>query len=149
MDDNDGQPIKGELVGPEGDGQWLSVPAASALTNTPQKTLYRRVERHQIPSRKNADGRIEVWIADAQPLSVRQSSAVAINVVEARELMAPLVEALTVSHRQSQENLARALAAEAEIERLQSRLSEIRTVRLNGLRGWIRRWLLLERDDSQ
>lgn len=146
--DNDSQPIEGEIVGPEGDGQWLSVPAATRLTGTPQKTLYRRVEKHQIPSRKNAEGRIEVWIATATATEQRLSPIVAVDTVEVREILAPLAEALRDSQRQSEGNLARAVAAEAEVARLQERLSRSRTGRIDALRSWWRFWILGETDDK-
>lgn len=146
MTDDDSQPIEGEVVGPEGDGQWMAVPDASRLTGTPQKTLYRRVERNQLPSRKNESGRIEVWIAESQvPAERRLSAVVGVNMVELSELLAPLAQALTDSQRQSEENLERALRAEAEV----ARLSRSRTGRIDALRSWWRFWILGQTDDSQ
>lgn len=159
MTDDDSQAVEGEIVGPEGDGQWLPVPEASRLTGTAQKTLYRRVEQNRIPSRKNAEGRIEVWVAATVAAATPErglSPIVGVNTVEVRELLAPLAQALTDSQRQSGENLERAVRAElalADARRLiadlEARQSPIPPRRLGGFRGWLRRWLLLESDDSQ
>ena len=159
MTDDDSQPIEGEIVGPEGDGQWLSVPDASRLTGAAQKTLYRRAERNQIPSRKNAEGRIEVWVTDTPPPPVtdqRLSPIVGVNTVDVRELLAPLAQALADSQREAltaTERAARAEAerdaARAELADLKARQSESPTRRIEGFRGWLRRWLLLESGDSQ
>ena len=147
--DDDSQPVEGEIVGPEGDGQWLGVPAASALTGTPQKTLYRRIERGQVPSRRNAEGRLEVWIEATPTEDKRLSPIVGINAVEVRELLEPLARALSDSQRQSEANLERALKAEAEVERLKARLSPIRQSRIKTFRSWWHFWILGDAGDSQ
>lgn len=150
---DDDSPIEGEIVGPEGDGQWLSVPAASALTGTPQKTFYRRVERHRVMSRKNAEGRIEVWVPGA-PASVsatdtRLSPVVGINTLDVRELLAPLAQALADSQQTAVTATERAVKAEAELAALKARLSAGRTGRIDALRSWWRFWILGETGDSQ
>lgn len=163
MTDEDSQPIEGEIVGPEGDGQWLSVPDAFRVTGISVKTLYRRVERNRIPWRKNDDGRIEVWVAgesptasDSQMTDQRLSPIVGVDMVQVRELLAPLAQALADSQRRSEDHLERAARYEKALEiandrvrELEARLSQSRPVRHGGFRGWLRRWLLLEDDDSQ
>jgi predicted DNA-binding transcriptional regulator AlpA len=159
MTGDDRQPVAGEIVGPEGDGQWLPVPEASRITGTAQKTLYRRVEQNRIPSRKNADGRIEVWIAATVGTVAQErglSPIVGVNLAEVRDLLTPLAQVLADSQQEALTAMGRAVKAEtelsaalAEIEALKARQSESRTERIGGFRGWLRRWLLLDRDDSQ
>ena len=154
--DDDGQAVEGEIVGPEGDGQWLPVPAAQVALGIPQKTLYRRVERGKIPSRKNADGRIEVWVPNVAQQEQRLSPIVGVNTVDVRELLAPLAQALSDSQREALTATERAVIAErdlqaarAEIEALKVRLSRSRPGRIEALRSWWRFWILGETDDSQ
>jgi hypothetical protein len=161
--DDDSQPLEGEIVGPEGDGEWLSVPDAFRRTGIPMKTLYRRVEHNRIPSRKNADGRIEVWIAGlsttdsgSQVPEQRLSPIVGVDMAQVSELLAPLAQALADSQREALTATDRAARAEKaletandEIRELRARLSQSRTERLGGIRGWLRKWLLLEGGDSQ
>jgi hypothetical protein len=160
MTDDDSQPVEGEIMGPEGDGQWLSVPAASALTGTPQKTLYRRAERHQVVSRRNAEGRIEVWVPGALPATtaadIRLSPIVGINALDVRELLAPLAQALTDSQREALTATERAVkaeaelvAAQAEIAALKARQSRGRTGRIEAIRSWWRFWIQGKTGDSQ
>lgn len=156
MTHDDSQPLEGEIVGPEGDGQWLPVPAAQVILGIPQKTLYRRAERGKIPSRKNADGRIEVWVTNAAPLEQRLSPTVGVNTVDVRELLAPLAQALTDSQQEALTATERAVNAErdlqtaqAEIAALQARLSRSRPGRIDALRSWWRFWILGETGDSQ
>lgn len=157
---DDDSPVEGEIVGPEGDGQWLSVPAASALTGTPQKTLYRRAERHQVMSRRNAEGRIEVWVPGAPPpqtvTNTRLSPVAGVNMLDVRELLGPLAQALTDSQREALTATTRAVQAEkdlaaarARIAELEARQSQSRTGRIEALRSWWRFWILGETGDSQ
>lgn len=156
MADNDSQPVEGEVMGPEGDGQWLPVPAAQVILGIPQKTLYRRAERGKIPARKNADGRIEVWVPNVPPQEQRLSPIVTVNAVDVREMLAPLAQALTDSQREALTATERAVnaerdlqAAQAEIQALRARLSPSRTGRMDALRSWWRFWIFGETGDSQ
>lgn len=156
MTDDDGQAVEGEIVGPEGDGQWLPVPAAQVILGIPQKTLYRRAERGKIPSRKNADGRIEVWVSNAPPQEQRLSPIVSVNTVDVRELLAPLAQALSDSQREALTATERAVNAErdlqsaqAQIDALQARLSRVRPGRIDAIRSWWHFWILGETGDSQ
>lgn len=116
MTDDDSQPVEGEVMGPEGDGQWLPLTVAQPILNVPQKTLYRRAERGQIPSRKNAEGRIEVWVPNARPQDQRLSPIVGLNTADVRELLAPLAQELADSRRESIATAERAARAEALLE---------------------------------
>lgn len=166
--------LSGEIVGPEGPGNWMPVPAASALTGTPQKTLYRRIERHQVPSRRNAEGRIEVWVpvtatdsphANAVRMTgvgpegatdTRLSPVVGLNTLDVRELLAPLAQALTDSQRDLVTATTRAVRAEVELEAARARIADletrqpvIRSGRMAALASWWRFWVLGEAGDSR
>jgi hypothetical protein len=60
--DNDSQAVAGEVVDPEGAGAWQPAATAHVALGIGSKTLYRRIERGQIRSRRNEFGRIEVWV---------------------------------------------------------------------------------------
>lgn len=134
---DDSQPIEGEVVGPEGAGQWQSATIAHVALGIGSKTLYRRIERGQIPSRKNALGRIEVWVpsAEVEPQQLAPSGGVSVD--DTKEIVASLVAALTDSQRQSEERLERALRAEIRVSELE-RLSLSRPERLEDKPWWRR-----------
>jgi hypothetical protein len=110
-------------LNPEGDGQWLSATVAHAVLGIGSKTLYRRIERGQIRSRKNELGRIEVWVPAQQAPGQQVAPVVGVSVGDTREIVASLVSALSDSHRQSEEHLERAIRAELRAAELESRLS--------------------------
>lgn len=142
MTDSDSHSIEGEIIGPEGDGQWQSATIAHATLGIGSKTLYRRIERGQIPSRKNALGRIEVWVPTAPPPSQELAPPGGVSVSDTTEIVASLVAALTDSQRQSEERLERAIRAEIRIAELE-RLSLSRPERQGDTSWWQRlraRW---------
>jgi hypothetical protein len=144
MTDDDRQPVEGEIVGPEGDGQWQSATTAHVALRIGSKTLYRRIERGQIPSRKNAMGRIEVWVPAASPPEQQIAPTVGVSVNDTREIVASLVAALTDSQLQSDERLERAIRAELRVAELE-RLSLTRPERQDDnpwWRAWLRWWRL-------
>lgn len=152
--DIDRQPVQGEIVGPEGDGQWLSVPAASRLTGIPHKTLYRRIEHNQIPWQKNTLSRFEVWIPAKPPTGTSLTPTATmsgLDLIEVRELLKPLARELAVSRRESLTATERAVRAEVqleaarqEIERLKEQLSPTPPERQSDTLSWwgrLKRWL--------
>jgi len=145
MTGNDNHPENGavsvELVEPEGDGQWLSATVAHTILGIGSKTLYRRIERGQIRSRKNELGRIEVWVPAQQVTGQSVTPVVGVSVSDTREIVTSLVAALADSHRQSEEHLERAVRAELRVAELEGRLSSCRLSRQDD-NPWWRRWRL-------
>jgi predicted DNA-binding transcriptional regulator AlpA len=50
-------------VEPQGEGSWLTLREAAQRLALAEKSVYRRAQRGQLPSRKDASGRVIVWIA--------------------------------------------------------------------------------------
>jgi hypothetical protein len=140
MTDDDSQALEGEIVGPEGDGRWEPATIAHTLLGIGSKTLYRRVERGQLRSRKNDLGRLEVWVPSAQAPPQSLATTGGVSVGDTREIVASLVAALTESQRLSEERLERAIRAETLLAQ-QERLSLTQRAR-QGDNVWerIKRW---------
>jgi hypothetical protein len=136
----DAEALAVELVDPEGDGQWLSATVAHTALGIGSKTLYRRIERGQIRSRKNELGRIEVWVPAERIVWQQPAPVAAVSVSDTREIVASLVSALSDSHRQSEEYLERAIRAEMRAQELEDQLSLSRPGRQDD-KPWWRRWL--------
>lgn len=139
--DNDSQSVEGEIVGPETDGQWQSATTAHVALGIGSKTLYRRIGRHQIPSRTNPLGRLEVWVPTVteSPGATQALAPISgVSVDDTREIVSSLVEALTDSQRQSEERLERAIRAELRVAELE-RLSLSHPERQDD-KPWWRRW---------
>src|SRR5688572_1840315 len=120
MTDSDNPPVEGELVGPEGDGSWQSATTAHVALGIGSKTLYRRIERGQIPSRKNDLGRIEVWVpAPVEHATQQLATTGGVSVSDTKEIVTALVAALTTAQRQSEERLERAIRAELRLAELE------------------------------
>lgn len=151
---SDSQSVSGEIVGPEGEGEWQSATIAHVALGIGSKTLYRRIGRGQIPSRRNTLGRIEVWVPAKELAPQSPVLTAGVSVDDTRSIVASLVAALTDSQRQSEERLERALRAELRVAELE-RLSRSRLERQDDKSWWQRlraRWfgsdIVASGDDS-
>lgn len=148
MTDEDSQSVEGEIVGPEGDGQWQSATTAHIALGIGSKTLYRRIERGQVPSRKNALGRIEVWVPAEQAEPRQLETVGGVSVDDTKAIVASLVQALTDSQRLSEERLERAIRAELRLAELEA-LSLSQPERKPDKPWWRRIWWGATDSDNQ
>lgn len=121
--------LSGEIMDPEDGGRWELATIAHTLLGVSQKTLYRRIERGLIKTRKNGLGRLEVWLSPevtpATPMTMAPAVPDTLTLAIVNELrqqreadrQAIVTQAETIAALSERAARAEADAAAAERER--------------------------------